>query len=71
MSLSEEIDVECLSLEKITTYLKRWKVHKHWGKSFFCPMDKKMISPHGVLEQDLVCAHFLQNKYKFPKVYAL
>ena len=24
----------------------------------FCPMDKKMISTHGVLENVLVCAHF-------------
>jgi len=27
----------------------RWKVHENWGKSLFCPMDKKMISPYRLL----------------------
>jgi len=21
-------------------------MHENWGNSFFCPLDKKMISPH-------------------------
>jgi len=25
--------------------IKKWKMRENWGKSFFCPMDKKMISP--------------------------
>ena len=30
----------------MTSYLKRWKIHENWGNPFFCPMYKKMISPH-------------------------
>jgi len=44
----------------MTTYLKRWTMHENWDKSFFCPMDKKMISPHieWCFEKILVCAKF-------------
>ena len=36
-------------------------MHKILGKSFFCPMDKKMISLllNGVLKNVLVCAQFI------------
>jgi len=29
----------------IQIYFKLWKMHENCGKSFFCPMDKEVISP--------------------------
>ena len=43
----KKCDIEWLTLKHITTaYLKRWKMHENWGKTYFCPMVKKMISLH-------------------------
>ena len=43
LNLSEECDVECLTLKSImTTYFKRLTLHENRGKCFFCPMDKKI-----------------------------
>ena len=39
MSLSEEMSCWLLRIFW-------WKMHENWGKSFFHPMDKKIISPH-------------------------
>ena len=60
-SLSKEMWWNMAETKKIlTTYLKRWKMHVIWGKSFFVSVDKKMISPHNewYIGNVLVCAHF-------------
>jgi len=48
----------------IQTYFKLWKMHENCGKSFFCPMDKEVISPQikfCIENVDFVCNIFLQN----------
>jgi len=55
----------------MTTYLKKWKMHENWGKSFFCPMDKKMISPNiewfiGIFPQ--LCTIFVKTSTIYLKL---
>jgi len=41
-SLSKDFDVKWLTLKfLLTSYLKRWKMHVIWGKSFLCPWTRK------------------------------
>jgi len=44
MSLGEE--VWCWMPDSYDNIFKKMKMHENWGKSLFCSMDKKMISPH-------------------------
>jgi len=49
-------------------------MHEHWGKSFFCPMDNKMISPYTewcIGKCPCLMHNFLQNKHMVHKVYAV
>ena len=41
----KKCDVDCLPLEHILKTSKKKKMHENWGKSFFCPIGKKMIPP--------------------------
>jgi len=55
----------------LTTYLKIWNIHYNWGNSFFCPMNKKMISTHTELLCWKMSSFVLQNVHMAPKVYVL
>ena len=50
-------------LKILTTYLKRWKMLKHWGKSFYVPWRRKWFTLilNCELENVLVCAQFSSN----------
>jgi len=52
----------------LTTYLKRWKMHVIWSKSFLCPWTKKMIPliMNGILEMSWFVHLCLQNKRMVP-----
>ena len=70
----KKCDAECLTLTNIiTTYFKRWKMYKNWGKcrSFICPMDKKMISPHiewCITKSHGLCTIFFKTNKMVPKI---
>jgi len=46
----------------LTTYLKRWKMHVIWGKSFLSPSARKWFPlKEWYIGNVLVCAHFSPN----------
>ena len=63
-SLSKNCDVKWLTLKHfLTTYLKRWKMHVLWGKSFLCPWTGKWfhLIMNVILEMSWFVHIFLQN----------
>jgi len=65
MTLSEEMWCWMTDSSKYyDVYLKRWKMHENWGKSFSCTIDKKMISPHiewCMGKSPGLCTHFFKT----------
>ena len=63
-SLSKEMWCKMANTrKKWNTYIKRWKMHVVWGKSFLCPWTRKWfpLIMNGILEMSWFVHIFLQN----------